>query len=139
MTLLDDALLDPLINEVQKTATLDLMGTHYTVLWPEAQVTGSTYEDMIRDINPDTHVHLAFRSPTAFKQGELDLPLPVPESVFQSWLSRWNDFCPQNRRIHTEIMDVIHTNVGIARLNRIQSREHDFGTSRITGFVGEVT
>uniref|UniRef100_UPI0030DC1000 CRISPR-associated endoribonuclease Cas6 n=1 Tax=Cyanothece sp. BG0011 TaxID=2082950 RepID=UPI0030DC1000 len=35
---------------------------------------------------------LTFATPTAFRQGKYDTPLPTPESVFKSLLNRWNKY-----------------------------------------------
>lgn len=35
---------------------------------------------------------LTFATPTAFRQGKYDSPLPTPESVFKSLLNRWNKY-----------------------------------------------
>ena len=63
--------------------------------------------------------------------------MPEPTSVFQSWLSQWNDFAPARRRIDTELLKVVHERVAISD-HRLHTDWHDLGYSQIVGFVGEV-
>ena len=39
----------------------------------------------------ETSWRLCFATPTAFKSGDADLPLPIPRLCFQSWLSSWDE------------------------------------------------
>jgi CRISPR-associated endoribonuclease Cas6 len=44
----------------------------------------------------ETAWRMCFTTPTAFKSGDADLPLPIPRLCFQSWLSSWDEHaaCP---------------------------------------------
>jgi CRISPR-associated endoribonuclease Cas6 len=37
---------------------------------------------------------VCFATPTVFKSGDADLPLPIPRLCFQSWLSSWDEHAP---------------------------------------------
>jgi CRISPR-associated endoribonuclease Cas6 len=82
---------------------------------------------------------MAFVSPTTFRAGRLDAPLPEPGAVFRSWLSRWNDFAPPHRRMPTELLDVVHEHVAVAAIDHLRTARHDLGRSSPVGFVGRVT
>ena len=42
----------------------------------------------------DTAWHIQFVTPTVFKTGEADMPLPIPRLCFQSWLNSWDEHAP---------------------------------------------
>ncbi|MGH8071401.1 MAG: CRISPR system precrRNA processing endoribonuclease RAMP protein Cas6 [Candidatus Entotheonellia bacterium] len=42
----------------------------------------------------ETSWRLCFATPTAFKSGDADLPLPIPRLCFQSWLNSWDEHAP---------------------------------------------
>lgn len=48
---------------------------------------------------PGESVTLQFASPTAFRSGQVDITLPVPEQVWRSLWWRWNAFAPDDLRI----------------------------------------
>jgi CRISPR-associated endoribonuclease Cas6 len=140
VTLLDDSLWEPLWTGVQSVAALDFNGETWPVRWPDAHIVHQDYEHLLLDIRPAPYLAVAFVSPTVFRAGEIDLPLPEPGAVFQSWLSRWNDFAPPNRRIDTALCDVIRSQVAISRIEELNTRPHDLGPgNRPIGFVGKVT
>lgn len=77
--------------------------------------------------------NLQFYSPTAFKSGDLIVPLPVPEKVFNSYLRSWNRFAP-----HIFDIELLQT---VFR-NQLAITAHDIKTAKIQhfrGFVGSVT
>ena len=42
----------------------------------------------------ETSWRMSFATPTAFKSGDADLPLPIPRLCFQSWLNSWDEHAP---------------------------------------------
>jgi CRISPR-associated endoribonuclease Cas6 len=42
----------------------------------------------------ETSWRVCFATPTAFKSGDADLPLPIPRLCFQSWLNSWDEHAP---------------------------------------------
>jgi CRISPR-associated endoribonuclease Cas6 len=139
VTLLEDDLWDALWAGVRTVAALDVDGRAWPVRWPDARVTHRSYGDLITNVQTQTHMEMRFLSPTTFRAGELDLHLPDPGAVFQSWLSRWNDFAPPRRRIDPDLMDVVRARVAIARIAKLRTQVHDLGRNKIGGFVGRVT
>jgi CRISPR-associated endoribonuclease Cas6 len=138
VTLLDDELWHPLWAGVRAVGSLDLSGRKLSVRWPDVRVTHRTYDELLRSIEPVNYLPMAFISPTTFRAGHLDSPLPEPDAVFHSWLSRWNDFALPPQRIPTELLDLIHSYVAIAEIRDLRTERHDLGRSRPVGFVGQV-
>jgi len=65
-----------------------------TVLHLDGPWCGSSSWKELLDAEPHKEVELFFATPTAFKAGDLDLPLPVPRLVFGGLLRKWNAFSP---------------------------------------------
>ena len=82
---------------------------------------------------------MAFVSATTFAAGRLDSPLPEPNAVFHSWLSRWNDFAPPNCRMSASLLDVVREHVAVAEIRNMHTERHDLGRSSPVGCVGQVT
>ncbi len=58
-----------------------------------------SYADLVQryTLSPGRHprsVTLSFASPTLFRSGGRDLPLPLPDLVFHGYLRKWNAFAP---------------------------------------------
>jgi len=138
VTLLEDALWEPLWAGAQAVGVLDLNGCTWPVRWSDARITHRSYALLLTGVRPADHIEMEFVSPTTFRAGDLDLPLPEPGAVFRSWLSRWNDFAPPDRRISTALLDVVRANVAISG-HRLWTEKHDLGRSQVVGFVGQVT
>lgn len=138
VTLLEDDLFDALWTGVQAVGEIDLNGRTWPVRWPDALITRQSYDYLLTNVRPSSNIQVRFVSSTTFRQGDLDLPLPEPTPVFQSWLSHWNDFAPAQRRMSTDLMEIVHACVGICS-HRVRTEWHDLGYSQIVGFVGEVS
>jgi len=85
--------------------TLDLAGARLTVQAVAADAAEhpwagrSSYAGLLqeRTLAPGPTprgVALRFSSPTCFRSGGRDLPLPLPSLVFDGWLRKWNAFSP---------------------------------------------
>lgn len=140
ISLLDDTLWDAFWNGAQQVTGLEIDGTLCPVHWENKRKIQRSYDELLNSIQPQNYITMNFVSPTVFKAGQLDYPLPEPRTVFRSWLSRWNDFAPPHRRINTELLEIVHTNVAIDTLKDIRTMRHDLGRGRpMIGFVGQVT
>jgi CRISPR-associated endoribonuclease Cas6 len=98
----------------------------------------TTYADLLTPL-PATLPSLAlnFISPTGFRHRGHHLPLPLPKTVFQSYLRRWNDFSglPVDA---DDYLDWLDESVIILR-HQIQSLKVVAGKrGSMTGFVGAV-
>ncbi len=139
VTLLKDDLWVPLREGGVRVGVLDLDGTPFPVSWSDVRVVHRTYDALLTGVKPRRYLRMAFISPTAFRQGSLDMPLPEPCTVFQSWLSRWNAFAPDHVRLPASLMDKVYAYVAVAAIDRLHTRPHDLGYSRPVGFLGRVT
>ncbi len=90
-----------------------------------------SWEDLLTT-EPRKEVELAFATPTAFRAGDLDLPLPVPRLVFGGLLRKWDAFSPHPLGITREELE---RKVALADA-RIHTRAFYDGRSHIVGFVG---
>ncbi|MBK9051454.1 MAG: CRISPR system precrRNA processing endoribonuclease RAMP protein Cas6 [Chloroflexi bacterium] len=93
----------------------------------------------LAESRPIRQVKLRFLSPTSFKQGPGDLPLPLPGNVFRTPFVVWNSFAPAPLAIPQTWLDwcgreVFVTEHQIETATIALSREDSF-----TGFVGAVT
>ena len=86
----------------------------------------------LRDLEPRKEVELVFATPTAFKAGDLDLPLPVPRLVFGGLLRKWNTFSPYPLGVSPQELE---RKVALAEVH-IRTRFFYDGRSHIVGFVG---
>ncbi|MGY4707267.1 CRISPR system precrRNA processing endoribonuclease RAMP protein Cas6 [Candidatus Bipolaricaulota sp. J31] len=93
---------------------------------------GSCSWDELLRAEPRKEVELVFATPTSFKGGDLDLPLPVPRLVFGSLLAKWNAFAPRPFPISLE---EIERRIALAEA-RIATRRFFDGRVHIVGFVG---
>ncbi|MBC7098300.1 CRISPR system precrRNA processing endoribonuclease RAMP protein Cas6 [Candidatus Bipolaricaulota bacterium] len=77
-------------------------------------------------------VELVFATPTAFRAGDLDLPLPVPRLVFSGLLRKWNAFSPLPLEIPLE---EVERKVALSQAD-LRTKGFFDGRSHIVGFVG---
>jgi CRISPR-associated endoribonuclease Cas6 len=106
LTLLDDALY-PLISQyllqhMSGVPTLHLggsaLGVSRVTVTPESGEPWAgfaRFETLLAQASEaETSWRLCFATPTAFKSGDADLPLPIPRLCFQSWLISWDERSP---------------------------------------------
>lgn len=86
----------------------------------------------LSEVTPAKEVELWFATPTAFKAGDLDLPLPLPRLVFGGLLRKWNAFSPFPLGISPQELE---RKVALAEAC-IRTKAFYDGRSRIVGFVG---
>lgn len=77
-----------------------------------------------------------FLTPTAFRQGSLDLPVPVPRLVFQSYKHRFQKF--YDVRFAPDFEQQVEAHVEIAVLRRVRSAVLRTRHARSVGFTGDV-
>ncbi len=102
----------------------------------------TTYEQLYttcvaNEPEPNYSFDLEFHTPTAFSQRIISLPLPVPASLFRSWLLRWNHFAP----IYLGSDELISylTEYTFIRRHRIRTRSFPLPKGYVNGFIGEVS
>jgi len=96
----------------------------------------ATWEGLLEGAHLDRVITLEFASPTAFRQGDLDLPLPIPRLIFSSYLQKWNRYSgvPFDR----ELLTTIERHVGLKEHN-IKTIPFNDGRVTIPGFEGRCT
>lgn len=128
------------VAQLDLSPTLDFLGGSFKVLEVEQEQT--SYEQLYtylvaEEPTPSREFQLKFLTPTAFSQGRGQLPLPVPELMFRSWLNRWNYFAPIYLG-EDELLEYLTQGVKIKH-HRIKTRNFALSKGYITGFTGTVT
>ncbi len=81
-------------------------------------------------------IGLCFLSPTNFRNGDVDLPLPWPRLVFQSYLKRFCEFYPVD--FLPDFAELVECYTGIGRLDWIRTETIKTKNVVLAGFTGEV-
>jgi len=95
------------------------------------------YQDLARG-ECERIIPFRFLTPTAFKNGKANVPLPIPRLMFGGYLRKWNTFAPEDLRIDESLLTEIEDSVLISR-HDIRSRTLDLGAMKMVGFTGECT
>ncbi|WP_456438341.1 CRISPR-associated endoribonuclease Cas6 [Desulfurobacterium sp.] len=61
-----------------------------------------SYEDLIGNTEENRDFLFYFKTPTTFKKGSSDYPLPEPVLIFKNLLKKWNKFSPFKIEISTK-------------------------------------
>lgn len=94
-----------------------------------------SYSQIWEDSNPAINITLLFASATSFRQGDVDLPLPIPKLVFGSYLEKWNMF--SGMPFPEDLKEKIERHLAVAEY-RIKTVPFNDGRVIIPGFVGKV-
>lgn len=128
------------ISRLKLSETLEFLGAKFNIINREDKIT--SYEELYTNLvanepEPIRKFELKFLTPTAFSQGKTNLPLPIPTSMFRSWLERWNNFAP----VYLGSNDLIaYLNEAILfKHHKIQTRSWQLQKGYLNGFVGDVT
>lgn len=81
---------------------------------------------------------LRFISPTSFKVGIGNLPFPLPYSVYQGLLRKWNQFAPTDLKINEDILQIVTNQVFPSRCS-IHTNLVEEKNTKLIGFVGNCT
>lgn len=156
ITLLDDALY-PLVSQffLQHLSGLPLLRLGQSALLVSRVLTTpasgepwagfARFEELLAGAaEHETSWTIHFATPTAFKAGDAELPLPIPRLCFQSWLHSWDEHAPvpffhDKATRKTFLMEVVEGNVSVTysplRLQR-PTFYFDGTRTREQGFVG---
>jgi CRISPR-associated endoribonuclease Cas6 len=99
----------------------------------------TTYADLLRHYtraDPPDSLTLHFAAPTGFHSKGTNMPLPVPDLVFGSLLSRWNAFGPA--ALPDLLTDFVEQQVVVHRYETATRMPRFKQGSIQVGFVGEV-
>lgn len=80
---------------------------------------------------------LSFRylTPTSFRMGDANLPLPVPQSVYRGLWEKWNLFAPEGLRMDREVLTAAEHQVLPASF-KLQSAVHKLKEGKVIGCKG---
>jgi len=85
----------------------------------------------------DRQIVLRFVTPTSFRARDVDLPLPLPRLVFQSYYKRFQEF--SDFPFLPDFIESVERHTGIARMDRMRTDTIRTNKTILNGFVGEVT
>jgi len=86
------------------------------------------------ELAPVRRVVLTFATPTTFRQGDVDLPLPLPRLLFAGLLAKWNAASPKPLHVDPEMFArFLALTDGRVRICSVWD-----GRATIRGFVGAV-
>ena len=98
----------------------------------------TAYDQLWTGAKNDRKITLLFETPTTFRQGDINIPLPLPRLVFHSLVAKWQYFCPEYP-LHPAITTFIDQGVFPAKF-RVESKILDYGKQRkYLGFTGSCT
>ena len=128
------------ISLLELSPTIEFLGAKFNVINREDNIT--SYEELYTTLvanepEPIRRFDLRFITPTAFAQGKANLPLPIPSSMFRSWLERWNDFAPVYLGSN-ELVAYLNKAV-ILKHHKIQTRSLQLHKGYVSGFVGDIS
>jgi CRISPR-associated endoribonuclease Cas6 len=104
----------------------------------------SSFADIAQDsqyVKAPREARMEFTSPTAFRSGGNDIPLPIPGQVFRSLGHRWNTFCPRSMKLDARWPDFANDCIVVNELTAVNTVHWEFaeGThGAATGFTGTV-
>jgi len=82
-------------------------------------------------------IKLRFVTPTSFSKGDMDLPLPLPRLVFQSYLKRFREF--HDFEFLPDFVQQVDEHTGISSMKGMRTDTIKTKKVTLTGFVGEVS
>lgn len=98
----------------------------------------STYEELaachLLNVEPASRVELEFLSPTTFRSGGLNVPLPLPGLVYEGLMEKWNAFAPVS--VPVEIRRFAEECLAISRCELSTRPVAGKGEAIQIGFVG---
>lgn len=83
---------------------------------------------------PGHQLGLEFATPTTFRSGGMNVPLPMPELVFGSLVQRWNAFAPV--AVSEDVRRYAAEGLAVSRY-RLQTRIVPIGEAKQVGCVGD--
>ncbi len=95
------------------------------------------YEELYNPLELKEEMFFNFLTPTTFKKGEFDYPLPDPVLIFKSLSQKWNEFANSEFKIEISPKEVVKA-VQVADIF-IKTRKIWLSkNSKIVGFTGKV-
>ncbi len=95
-----------------------------------------SYKRLFEEAKPNKRIELRFMSPTSFRRGKLDHPLPEPELIFKGLIRKWQRF--SDIKIDVDLREVIRERIAVAGAWIGTKRVNLSGFGWIGGFTGRV-
>ena len=95
------------------------------------------YRDLEKDLSAKSFT-LNFHTPTAFIYGDSTMALPLPYSIFRSYLFKWNTFCPPDCHIPENFLEIIEKSIFPSRYT-LNTKILDMNKFSMVGFTGKCT
>jgi CRISPR-associated endoribonuclease Cas6 len=95
------------------------------------------YSDLIEGASRSRKISLRFLTPTSFRRGKVDFPLPDPRLVFNSFRKRFEEFYQIS--FLPEFSQQVEFYTGIASLNYLRTDLIKTKKIPLAGFTGSVT
>jgi len=93
------------------------------------------YNSVVASPQPRSHkIRMSFLSPTTFRCGRKNIPLPIPRLVFLHLSQKWNAFSRVD--LGSNIADIVDERMSLAR-HSIRTTVLNFGNHKQVGFVGD--
>ncbi len=86
-------------------------------------------------------VKIRFASPTVFRSGQMDVPLPDPVRMYTGLFNNWNAFAPEEIKIAADWLEFVKEAIVVNRIYHIKTERLPFAggmRGAATGFVGEL-
>ncbi|MBE9049401.1 CRISPR system precrRNA processing endoribonuclease RAMP protein Cas6 [Nostocales cyanobacterium LEGE 11386] len=127
------------ISHLKLGDSLEFLGAKFNIINREDEIT--SYEELYTNLvgnepEPVRRFDLQFITPTAFAQGGVNLPLPLPTLMFRSWLERWNTFAPVY--LGSDDLIAYFGEAVVLKHHKIQTRTYQLHKGFVNGFVGDV-
>lgn len=120
--------------------SLEFLGAKFNIINRDDKIT--SYEKIYTNLvanepEPIRQFKFKFITPTAFAQGGVTLPVPIPTLMFRSWLERWNNFAPVY--LGDDELIAYLSNAIFVKHHNIKTRIWQLQRGYVNGFVGDVT
>lgn len=128
------------IASLELGSALEFLGAKFEIR--DREDATSSYEELYdrlvaKEPEPVREFNLQFLTPTALTVDRVRLPLPLPQSLFRSWLERWNHFGPVYLG-GDELLGYLTGAIALTH-HRIMTRSFILPRGYVRGFIGDVT
>ncbi|WP_461829816.1 CRISPR-associated endoribonuclease Cas6 [Aquifex sp.] len=95
-----------------------------------------SYEKIYKDAPLRTVVKLKFITPTTFKKGKYDYPVPEPELIFRSLMRKWNKFADYKPGI--DLREAFREKIIISSYELRTKKVYFRNLGKAVGFLGDI-
>lgn len=104
--------------------------------WVDISSYEKMYNSLIEKVNKpfSPKINLFFSTPTTFRHGKGNLPLPLPRLVFKNYWEKWNQYSPIS--LGDNLSEIIENSVFLSYHNMKTQMINFGGGHREIGFIG---